>query len=703
MFYYIARLKRKLLDMCLNLAKMILTFVLMGILAIAVIATANFAEADQNGKIKVIPPTGKEPPKAVPSEEKEGDTKRIIADSISPKDISNFLQQGCSVKHLLKDATALECPTSVVPTLKNVREDKLLHIHDLDADIQIKANDVWNGDPSYQGTGIVIAILDSGVDKKHIELQDSIIKTKSFKGSPKDDSGHGTHVSGIITGNGVYEISNNYGYPSPNRATGVAPDAGIIVGKVCARMGCFTSDIAAGIEWAVAEGADVLSISIGGDPIGGVNCDGNYLADKANWAVDNGVVVVVSSGNDESSTGVSSPACGSKVIAVGAVDQSDNVADFSNSGPALDLVAPGVNVLSTYSCDAAGDCGFYWYTWKSGTSMAAPHVAGAAALVLQSHPGYSVDDVKEALYSTALDVGTRDGNGRVDAFAAVNFVSGPDNELPVITPIPISDPFTQTGTDEYIEYCTVTDNDPDYNGNCYVSSGGIDTTILGIQNVTYSADPDAAGNIPTPEVVSTTIVKPPTLESISISPESPSITEGSTQQFTATGNYDDGTDQVLTDVTWSSSLTSVATIDVDNGLALGISVGSSTITAISGVKEGMTILEVTPAPDDPTKTSVSSITYATEGGRFQDKHLLITIELLDDLGNLVSGASVSIDLYREGSSIASGTSTTGSDGTVTFSLKNAASGFYTTDVIGVTYSDLVFIDDYPFPDDGFDK
>ena len=694
--------------------KWILSITIIAILALGVTSAFNLVEADQNGNVKVITPTGEVPSYVVPSEDKESNTKRIIADSISPKDISNFIQQGCSVKHLLKDATALECPTSVVPTLKNVREDKLLQIHDLDADIQINADDVWNGVPSYTGAGVVIAILDTGIDTKHIELQDSIIKTKSFKGNPKDSNGHGTHVSGIITGNGVFEISNNFGYPSPNKATGVAPDAGIIMGKVCAPRGCFYSDIAAGIEWAVAEGADVISISIGGSPIGGDNCDGDFIADKANWAVDNGVVVVVSSGNDYSSTGVSSPACGSKVIAVGAVDQSDTVADFSNSGPALDIVAPGVGVLSTYSCDAAGDCGSYWYAWMSGTSMAAPHVAGAAALVLQSHPGFSVDQVKDALYSTAKDVGSQDGNGRVDVLGAVNYLSAPDTEVPIISNIVY--PTTSTtatitwNTNEpatsLVEYGLDNTYGSPASDNNLVTSHSIVLTGLDSSTIYHFkiTSVDGSNNSASTADLTFETLSPPTLDSISITPSSASISEGSTQQFTATGTYSDDTTKDLTaEVAWSSSDTAVATID-NVGVATGMSVGSIVMTATySNLSPAISTLEVTAAPEEPTTVSVSSITYATEGGKFQDKHLLITIALLDDddIRNPVSGASVSIDLYRDGSKIASGTATTGSSGTITFSLKNAASGLYKTVVTGVTASGLIW-DDITPPNE-FDK
>jgi len=196
-------------------------------------------------------------------------------------------------------------------------------------------------------------------------------------------------------------------------------------------------------------------------------------------------------------------------------------------------------------------------------------------------------------------------------------------------------------------------------------------------------------------------LSPPTLDSISITPSSASISEGSTQQFTATGIYSDDTTKDLTDVVWSSSVESVATIN-GAGLAEGLTIGSTDITATyDGLSSISSTLQVTVAPEVPTTVSVSSITYATEGGKFQDKHLLITIELLDDLGNPVSGASVSIDLNLNDSIFRSGTGTTGSSGTITFSLKNAPVGSYSTTVTDVTASGLAW--DGSTPLNGFFK
>ncbi|KKL93152.1 hypothetical protein LCGC14_1877570, partial [marine sediment metagenome] len=252
--------------------------------------------------------------------------------------------------------------------------------------------------------------------------------------------GHGTHVTGIVTGNGVNEITNTSGYPSPNRAKGVSPGGGILSGKVCGQFGCSTAGIVAGIEWAVENDAQVINLSLGGGNFG-AHCDGDFLAQQVNAAVDAGVVVVASAGNDND--GVSSPACASKAIAVGAVYHADigeqdysptcidttTVPDqrvcFSNKGAALDLMAPGAAVLSSYSCHVATlSCASTWYAWIWGTSQSAPHVAGAAALILDANSSLTPAEVKSILESTARDLGPtgRDdlhGWGVIDVDAAV--------------------------------------------------------------------------------------------------------------------------------------------------------------------------------------------------------------------------------------------------------------------------------------------
>lgn len=347
------------------------------------------------------------------AEEKE---IRVIADTVSETNKQNFVLKGCKIMHELKDKTALSCPKEIVGTL-NVREDKKYYLLDLNADLQINADDVWNW--GYDGSGVTIAILDTGVDDGHIELSDSVIATRNFVGGISEDrDGHGTHVSGIITGNGIYNIENN-------SAKGVSPGADIMVGKVCGSVYCYDSDIEAGIEWAVdpngdgdySDGADIISMSLGGGNYPGY-CDEDDLADKSNWAVEQGAVVIASSGNDNA--GVSSPACGTKVIAVGAVDENDARASWSNYGIALDFVAPGVNILSTYSCEVPGlSCENTYYAWMSGTSMSAPHVAGMSALILQANPSLTPSQVKQVLIDTAIDLGDAGkdnyyGYGRID-------------------------------------------------------------------------------------------------------------------------------------------------------------------------------------------------------------------------------------------------------------------------------------------------
>jgi len=173
-------------------------------------------------------------------------------------------------------------------------------------------------------------------------------------------------------------------------------------------------------------------------------------------------------------------------------------------------------------------------------------------------------------------------------------------------------------------------------------------------------------------------------------PISASIEEGQTQQFTATGSFDDGsTADITSTATWASSNTAVATIDA-SGLATGVSVGTTDITAVQdGLTSNTATLDVT-ASTGATTASVESITYSGTGGKNNNIHLLITVALLDNLGNPVPNASVSIDLFRDGNFYGSGTGTTGTDGTVTFKATNAPSGCYTTTVTDVTAAGLTW-------------
>jgi subtilisin family serine protease len=223
-----------------------------------------------------------------------------------------------------------------------------------------------------------------------------------------DDYGHGTHVSGIITADGI-----------DTNAKGVAPDAKIWMAKVCDASGsCYVSDIAAAIEYVVENKiAKVMNISLGGGGTNKSDCDSNYLAQKVNWAVDNGVTVVAAAGNTAGI--VSSPACASKAIAVGAVDKNDKRARWSGTGLALDIMAPGVSIYSTLPNNS--------YASYSGTSMATPHVAATVALLLEKNSNLTDSQIKDALYKTAKDLGKTGwdkyyGWGRVDALGAINYV-----------------------------------------------------------------------------------------------------------------------------------------------------------------------------------------------------------------------------------------------------------------------------------------
>ncbi|MGW7074054.1 S8 family peptidase [Streptomyces sp. NPDC054866] len=284
---------------------------------------------------------------------------------------------------------------------------------------QVHAPEAWAA--GYDGKGTKVAVLDTGADAEHPDLKGRIGARKNFTDSPDDEDrqGHGTHTTSTVGGTGA---------ASDGKKKGVAPGTELLHGKVLNDSGSgATSWIIAGMQWAVDEKADVVSMSLG-NPARTDCTDPMSAATEELAQSSKDTLFVLAAGNTGPSlNSVSSPGCAPSVLTVGAVDRDDSTASFSSRGPAYgshtlkpEIAAPGVDL----SAAAAGGRGIYAYQSMSGTSMATPHVAGAAALVKQRHPEWSAQQIKSALVSSA-DSGipgdvTETGGGRLDVKAAVD-------------------------------------------------------------------------------------------------------------------------------------------------------------------------------------------------------------------------------------------------------------------------------------------
>ncbi|WP_051765021.1 S8 family serine peptidase [Saccharothrix syringae] len=288
---------------------------------------------------------------------------------------------------------------------------------------QIGAPAAWAA--GFTGAGVAVGVLDTGVDAGHPDLAGRVVEQADFTGTgTADQVGHGTHVAGIIAGDGA---------ASGGRYRGVAPAATLVSGKVCTAIGCPDSAVIAGMEW-IAPRAPVVNMSLGGG-----YSDGNDPVSRAlnELTARHGTLFVVAAGNDRALgqpdplASVTSPAAADAALAVGSTDRDGGTSPFSPRQPRRgdlavkpDVAAPGADVVSArVPGTPAGDTAPVdeHYASLSGTSMAAPHVAGTAALLRQRHPGWSADRLKPLLVSTARPTADvfEQGAGRVDAARAV--------------------------------------------------------------------------------------------------------------------------------------------------------------------------------------------------------------------------------------------------------------------------------------------
>ncbi|WP_393073146.1 S8 family serine peptidase [Streptomyces sp. LN704] len=306
--------------------------------------------------------------------------------------------------------------------VKKVWLNGLAHV-DLEQSVpQIGAPVAW--ERGYDGTGVTVAVLDTGIDATHPDVSASIAGQVDFTGSPtgaKDGHGHGTHVASTVLGSGA---------ASKGLRKGVAPGAKLLVGKVCDDSGqCPDDGIIAAMDWAAHSGAKIVNMSLGGDPTDGTDPMSQALNELSRAT---GTLFVVAAGNSGfTPQKVVAPGSADDALTVAAVDKSDEMASFSNRGPRIgdgaakpDIAAPGVDIVAARAAGTTmGTPVDEYYTTASGTSMATPHVAGAAAIVAQQHPELTGQQIKALLMSTATDLGHdlyAQGAGRVDLATATD-------------------------------------------------------------------------------------------------------------------------------------------------------------------------------------------------------------------------------------------------------------------------------------------
>ncbi len=542
------------------------------------------------------------------------------------------------------------------PNVKVIEPDIKVYSVDAELDNAWGVKKIGSGtvhDGGNKGTGVKVGVIDSGVDYTHPDLDANYAGGYDFyngDSNPMDDNGHGTHVSGTIAaeddGAGV---------------VGVAPEAKIYAYKVLGADGSGSySDVIAALEKAVNDGVGITNNSYGssGDP--GITVKAAFDNSAAL-----GILHIAAAGNSGNPPGngdnVIYPARWDSLVAVAATNSDDKRASWSSTGPAVEISGPGVSIKSTLP---GGGYGNY-----SGTSMASPHVAGTAALVIKA--GFS--DVRERMNSTAVDLGsagrdTRYGYGRVDAAAAASSV-GTSDQLPTATITSPSDGATVSGT--IIITADATDDNGVVNVDFYIDGTFLSSDTVSPYEASWNTETAAEGSHVIKAVVTDTAsqTKSDQVNVVVDNVNDPPVADAGPDQ-TVIDNDGNGIEAVALDGSGSSDPdgTVVSYNWYEGGTLLGSGVsptfdftlGSHTVTLVVTDNDGATasddvVITVVEAPD----ISLTATGYKVKGLQKADL-------------TWSGGGTTNVDVYRDGAKV----TTTANDGFYTDNINQRGSGIY---------------------------